>query len=52
MSPVGRIHAQINKDLHTEIKVFAAKTDQSITSVIEKALREYLDNHPLKQLGK
>lgn len=45
MSPTGRINAHIDKELHTEIKVLAAKTDQSVTAIIELALREYLKNH-------
>lgn len=48
MSPTGRINAHIDKELHTEVKVYAAKTDQSVTAVIELALREYLKNHQIK----
>jgi predicted HicB family RNase H-like nuclease len=48
MSPTGRINAHIDKDLYTEVKIHAVKTDQSITAIIERALREYLKNHPVK----
>jgi hypothetical protein len=46
MVPTGRINANIDKELYTEVKIHAAKTDQSITAIIERALREYLKNHP------
>lgn len=45
MSPSGRLNAYIDKNLHTEVKVFAAQTDQSISEIVELALREYLKTH-------
>jgi predicted HicB family RNase H-like nuclease len=47
MSLTGRINAHIDKDLYTEVKIHAAKTDQSVTAIIERALREYLKNQPI-----
>jgi hypothetical protein len=38
----------IEPQLHTDVKVFAAQNNQSISAVVEIALREYL----AKNLGK
>jgi predicted transcriptional regulator len=43
MSPTGRLNVYIPKELHTEVKVFAAKNDQSASSIVERALREFLE---------
>jgi predicted HicB family RNase H-like nuclease len=42
MAALGRLNVYIEPQLHTDVKVFAAQTNQSISAVVEIALREYL----------
>jgi predicted HicB family RNase H-like nuclease len=41
----GRICANINPELHQEIKIYAVKANLSVTEVIEQAFKEFLKNH-------
>lgn len=50
MSPAGRLNIYISKDVHTAVKVHAAKTDQSVSAVVECAIREYLERHADKDV--
>lgn len=51
MSPAGRLNIYIGKDAHTAVKVHAAKTDQSVSAVVERAIREYLERHADKDVA-
>ena len=39
---LGKLMVYIDPQLHTDVKVFAAQKNQSISAVVEIALREYL----------
>ncbi len=39
---------RLSADVRTKLKVYAAKTDKSISETIEEAIKEYLERHPVK----
>jgi predicted HicB family RNase H-like nuclease len=42
---LGRLSVYINPQLHTDAKVYAAKTNKSLSSVVEQAIKEFLERH-------
>ena len=40
-----RLNAEIPRELHSQIKTFAARTETKITEVVISALREYLSKN-------
>jgi predicted HicB family RNase H-like nuclease len=46
---LGKLMVYIEPQLHTNVKVFAAQTNQSISAVVEIALREYLTKNSGKK---
>ena len=46
MSGDKRLNVYIDSNLHKDIKIYAAKTERSISDVTESALKEYLERHP------
>jgi predicted HicB family RNase H-like nuclease len=49
MAALGRLNVYIEPQLHTDVKVFAAQSNQSISAVVEIALREYLNKNSGKK---
>jgi hypothetical protein len=41
-----RLNVYISSKLHKDIKVYAAKTERSISDITESALKEYMEKHP------
>lgn len=35
----------LDKDLHTELKIFAAKQNKKMVEIVEIAIREYMNNN-------
>lgn len=48
MSDKERIMLYTSSELKTALKVHCAKTDEKISAVVEKAIKEYLERYPVK----
>jgi predicted HicB family RNase H-like nuclease len=46
---LGKLMVYIEPQLHTDVKVYAAQNNQSISAVVEIALREYLRKNSNKK---
>ena len=42
---LGRLNVYIDPQVHTDAKVYAAKTNQKLSEVVELAIKEYLEKH-------
>jgi predicted HicB family RNase H-like nuclease len=42
---LGRLSVYIDPQLHTDAKVYAAKANKSLSSVVEQAIKEFLEKH-------
>jgi predicted HicB family RNase H-like nuclease len=42
MPSSGRLSIYIDQSLHIEVKVYAARTNQSMSAIVEQALKDYL----------
>lgn len=49
MSPSGKIHILVDPEFHKQVKLFAVQYDLSVTALIEKALKEYMEKHSTEQ---
>ncbi|OAB42017.1 hypothetical protein [Paenibacillus glacialis] len=45
ISPKKKATYELDLDLHTELKIFAAKQNKKMVDIVEIALREYLYSH-------
>ena len=38
----------VEPELHTDLKVYSAKAGKTMSAVVEAALKEYMEKHPVK----
>ena len=42
---LGRLSVYIDPQVHTDAKVFATKTNKRLSSVVEQAIKEFLEKY-------
>lgn len=48
MENTARIMVYTTEELHRELKIHCAKTGEKISTVAERAIKEYLERNPAK----